>query len=630
MTGALDSIPTARLLSAPDPAAVLARADALSAHDGVIVTSGARGSSAASPERARMRALLFDAGFLPLREAPAGEESMGYLRSALLQEARQAGASGPDGVSMTKLGHRGRFANQLFQYAFLRLYGLRNHLTAKTPEWQGEAMFGLDDVRAVFNEYPDIVLDSFEEDDLVLWDQDAPPANVNFDGPFQEVPVSWRAHRHFLRLLFTPKPEWNAALAEARAARADRTLVVLHVRRGDYETLTARDAASPFRTVPLEWHAAALQELWPQLRNPVLHVATDGGDAVKKFFSAWPQLKSLPAAMPADLADFFLLRDADVALICNSSFSRMASLLAEEGQQVFLPDFTAKRFLAYDPWDDRAFWAWFHPDKRPDALVASQRRVSLRLRQALGVALHRPSGSLAVTASPEPLPCRCCGARALLHQVVDFNSRGGSAAPVLSGAPVYYRRCQDCGFVFTDAFDAWQPYDFQRYVYNETFFAADPGFLMERPGRRAREIAAFFPSREKLAILDYGGLNYATVEGLKEAGFARVGRLDLLDSGQPPVDGKFDIVSCCDVLERVPDAREIARELAGHVAENGVILCVTRMQADDVSPALGRVSVFSPMALVALWREQGLKTALLRDGWHLAWRGARPGFAPEG
>ena len=70
MTGALDSIPAARLLSAPDPAAVLARADALSAYDGVIVASGARGSSAASPERARMRALLFSAGFLPA--GPAG------------------------------------------------------------------------------------------------------------------------------------------------------------------------------------------------------------------------------------------------------------------------------------------------------------------------------------------------------------------------------------------------------------------------------------------------------------------------------------------------------------------------------------------------------------------------------
>ena len=200
----------------------------------------------------------------------------------------------------------------------------------------------------------------------------------------------------------------------------------------------------------------------------------------------------------------------------------------------------------------------------------------------------------------------------------------------MSGAPVYYRRCGACGFVFTDAFDAWPPYEFQRHIYNEGFFATDPGFLMERPGRRARELAGFFPAREKLAILDYGGLNYSTVEGLKEAGFARAGRIDLLDSGQPPVEGKFDIVSCCDVLERVPDAREMAHELAGYVAENGAILCVTQMQGDYAAvfgPRQGHVARFSPQAVAALWQAEGFTVALLKDGWHLAWRGSLPDFA---
>ena len=76
----------------------------------------------------------------------------------------------------------------------------------------------------------------------------------------------------------------------------------------------------------------------------------------------------------------------------------------------------------------------------------------------------------------------------------------------------------------------------------------------------------------------------------------------------------------------MPDPREIARELAGLVAENGVILCVTRMQTDDtpmpLAPRQGQVSLFTPKALAALWRGQGLEMTLLPGGWHIAWRGS--------
>ena len=52
--------------------------------------------------------------------------------------------------------------------------------------------------------------------------------------------------------------------------------------------------------------------------------------------------------------------------------------------------------------------------------------------------------------------CKCCGKPADLFGVVDFHKscedRRGPPLP-LSGVPIYYYRCPNCGFLFTTAFD---------------------------------------------------------------------------------------------------------------------------------------------------------------------------------
>ena len=48
-------------------------------------------------------------------------------------------------VTMTSLGRNGGFGNQLFQYAYVKLYALRHGLTAKFPYWQGRELYRLAD-----------------------------------------------------------------------------------------------------------------------------------------------------------------------------------------------------------------------------------------------------------------------------------------------------------------------------------------------------------------------------------------------------------------------------------------------------------------------------------------------------
>jgi hypothetical protein len=67
--------------------------------------------------------------------------------------------------------------------------------------------------------------------------------------------------------------------------------------------------------------------------------------------------------------DFEVLRRADYLAICNSSFPRMAAILAPPEQRCFIPSFTTQAFEPYEPWIDPAFWARFGPFP-PDSYVA--------------------------------------------------------------------------------------------------------------------------------------------------------------------------------------------------------------------------------------------------------------------
>src|ERR1700709_13879 len=108
-------------------------------------------------------------------------------------------------------------------------------------------------------------------------------------------------------------------------------------------------------------------------------------------------------------------------------------------------------------------------------------------------------------------PCKICDGPSPLFGVVDLNKscvevKGFGLA--LAGAPVYYRRCNVCGFAFTTAFEDWSRQDLVSHIYNEQYLTVDPDFEEVRPAGNAALIAeAFGGSRGAMRILDYGGGN---------------------------------------------------------------------------------------------------------------------------
>ena len=310
---------------------------------------------------ARSDRVLFDRGLLRLATPDAAGAI--YLRSSLIRDPHAAADRTRGVVTMAHLGHNAGFANQLFQYAFLKLYGLRSNCAIETPPWSGESVYGIP-ARRITRSLPEYRGDEWSVRDLALWKMDAPPVNVDFWGYYQNVPPSWPQHRTFLRRLFQPLPPWSVPVETwlRRHRPPGATLVALHLRRGDYRGFNP--AEKPwFRVLPEEFYRRWLAKVWPTFPNPILFIASDDLDSVLPAFRDYAPLtaaaleQELPE--PRHLADFQILAAADVLAICNSSFSRMAALLAPPGQRCFIPSLAAETFEPYDPWAADHFWRRF-------------------------------------------------------------------------------------------------------------------------------------------------------------------------------------------------------------------------------------------------------------------------------
>jgi len=298
---------------------------------------------------------LFDRGLLRV-------SASAYVPSSLVNDPHSIGAGAQSVVAMSNLGHNAGFANQLFQYAFLRLYGLRNGAAVEAPSWVGEEVYGIPH-RSITRTLPMVKGDEWSVRDLAFWIQKRPRVDVEFWGYFQNPPPVWRLHRDFLRRLFSPLPAWREPVRQwlEKYRPPGTTMVAIHVRRGDYVRLAAEKPW--FRPIPAAWYLRWLAQIWPTLANPVLFVATDDRASVLPAFAAYHPLDASEAEAqlpePRFLADFEILAQSDVLAACNSSFSHMAALLAAPTQSAFIASPTAESFEAWDPWATDDFWRRF-------------------------------------------------------------------------------------------------------------------------------------------------------------------------------------------------------------------------------------------------------------------------------
>jgi 2-polyprenyl-6-hydroxyphenyl methylase/3-demethylubiquinone-9 3-methyltransferase len=237
-------------------------------------------------------------------------------------------------------------------------------------------------------------------------------------------------------------------------------------------------------------------------------------------------------------------------------------------------------------------------------------------------------------ASPTPISCKICDGASALFGVVDMHRPceiGGARLP-LSGVPVYYSRCAACGFLFTDAFDDWSHDQFKTHIYNDGYIAFDPEYLTKRPSNNATVVGSLWaPHKTGMRVLDYGGGNDVFCSVLRSQGFKEAITYDpMVPEFATPPNGKFDLVTCFETLEHLPDPVAGVAEIVKHVGEPGAVFYSTMTQPDDfdrqgmswwyVGPRNGHISIFSKQALAMAWARHGYRTVSFNAGTHLAFR----------
>ncbi len=248
--------------------------------------------------------------------------------------------------------------------------------------------------------------------------------------------------------------------------------------------------------------------------------------------------------------------------------------------------------------------------------------------------------------SPPVTRCKCCDGPARLCGVVDFSRSCldliGPRVMPYSGVPIYYHRCEQCGFVATRAFDAWSHDDFAAHIYNDDYVRVDPDYLGARAAQNAEIIAGNFPELSGVTILDYGaGLGLLERE-LKAKGFAHVDSFD-------PYAGKgngnsirptrrYDLVVAFEVFEHHPQPQALIDELAGFLEDGGALLFSTTLATDAAleaglerwwycAPRNGHISFFTLHALARIGARHQLIPASFTDGIHFYFRGEPPAWA---
>lgn len=275
-------------------------------------------------------------------------------------------------VQMSTLGSNGRFANQIFQYFFLKILELELGVEIRYPMWDGVYMFkipptpdGIKVGTSVFEDgYPEFSARStldLEVEKVRFLVKKNPLDPIDLIGFYQFDTIFYKKYKNLFQKTFSFN-ELVRGMVEPvinEFKKSNKKITAIHVRRGDY--LLEQKKSPLFWCHNVESIVSTIQQCSvPSLSDSIFYLASDETALVAR------ELHSLgiDCVCADDLfgglsdigrmsVDFYMLANADALLISNSSFSFSASMLNNDARAFFRPNPKGGSLIAYDPWNSQ-------------------------------------------------------------------------------------------------------------------------------------------------------------------------------------------------------------------------------------------------------------------------------------
>jgi len=274
-------------------------------------------------------------------------------------------------ITMSTL-NKHRWANALFQYMFVHIYGKSHNLLVQTPPWVGEQLLNIEPSPMTVKLLP------FYERLRSTGQPYGPPVTEaighDFYGYGQYHTSYYQPYRKFIQDLLQPKPAVEDRLSDTAIGRLVfrsigimGDIIGIHLRRGDYGRLI-------HYITPVQWYLDWLEKNWERFEYPVLFIASEDRSLVDQFAKYNPRTaeslgvdlraEPLPTATYLDhdlehpqphLMDFFpdwyLLAHCQYLLIPNSTFSFTAAMLSRRLKRCYRSDLPTQQFHEIDVWN---------------------------------------------------------------------------------------------------------------------------------------------------------------------------------------------------------------------------------------------------------------------------------------
>lgn len=290
-------------------------------------------------------------------------------------------------VINSRLGEMGRFANQVFQYAFLRCYAEENGFDFANPPWVGDQLFMVQEGNRDLPELP------FRQEQSAYRLRDCNIANAprtfpntDLQGFFQYDMRYYAPYRDILErdLAFRPPYDGYAAQIRNFFESCPGPVAAIHLRRGDYGT-------GVFFIPPNAWYVDWLNQLRTEYPDLSVYIATDDPGAIGSDFDAFDVLTADRLGLPNHdidfFADFAAMACADYLAVANSSFSFLAAILNRTAKGFARPSLAAQGLIPLLPWSSEPLLYEKTAEEAGEAFMSerAKSRSKYRVRKFFGL-----------------------------------------------------------------------------------------------------------------------------------------------------------------------------------------------------------------------------------------------------